>query len=133
MRIPTVSSIEVDPTKSYYLAGPMSGYDDYNYPAFTKAAGELRDFGLKINSPHESPWPDGYKTMSGTELWTEMMKRTESLLLSSDGIILLVGWPQSKGARDELKYALTVDYPVFYYNNFTLTTMNKAGVPLWTG
>jgi len=36
----------------YYLAGPMSGLPEYNYPAFEKASIALEEQGIKVKSPH---------------------------------------------------------------------------------
>lgn len=112
--------------ENYYVAGPMSGYDEYNYPAFDKATGELRDSGIKVLSPHEVPWPRGHETMQSAELWTRMMEATNPLLQKSAGIILLKGWPASTGAGIELNFFLQRPKPlVYYYHDFTLTDMNR--------
>lgn len=36
----------------YYLAGPMTGLPEYNYPAFEKAVIALEEAGIKVKSPH---------------------------------------------------------------------------------
>ena len=38
---------------TFYLAGPMSGYPEYNFDEFERWAEILRRGGLKIASPHE--------------------------------------------------------------------------------
>lgn len=110
---------------TYYLAGPMSGYTDYNYPAFTAAAETLRNTGIRIQSPHEQPWPDDSHKLSEEDLWVEMMNRTNAQLILCAGMILLKGWPQSRGAKAELSVAMEKGWPVWYYNDFQLVNMNK--------
>lgn len=113
------------PDVMYYLAGPMTGYEDFNYPAFEAAAAALRDAGLKILSPHEVPWPEGHVEMTQETLWSIMMEETGKLLGQCGGIILLKGWPQSRGAREELKLALGNEWPVYFYHEFNLYSMNN--------
>lgn len=116
----------IDIDKTYYLSGPMAGYDEHNFPAFDKATAELRDTGLLIMSPHELILPqDPDPKLEGRDYLAN-----DFAMMSShcQGIILLKGWPTSTGARAELEIALTLKWPVFYYHNFTLTSMNKDGV-----
>ena len=117
---------DFDFTKLYYLAGPMSGYPQFNYPAFEAAAWALRNTGIRITSPHEAAWPEGHETMSEEELWQEMMRLTGLQLADAEGIILLRGWPQSRGARAELSIALERTLPVYFYHDFKLVNMNKV-------
>jgi len=106
--------------KVYYLAGPMSGIADFNYPAFEKAEYELEISGIKILSPHKL-YSD---SVPGTLKYEDYLKTGFRALLTCDGIILLKGWGRSKGARRELDIALDLKYPVYYYDNWMLTTMN---------
>ncbi len=41
-------------TKRIYLAGPMTGLPDYNFPAFMKAAAYLRSQGAIVFNPAEN-------------------------------------------------------------------------------
>ena len=40
-----------------YIAGPMTGLPDFNYPAFNAAAAKLRALGLEVLNPAENPPP----------------------------------------------------------------------------
>lgn len=113
------------PDVDYYLAGPMSGYPEYNYPAFTAAAEVLRDAGLTIHSPHEVLWPDGHEDFSPEDLWKYMMEETGKVMTKCNGIILLKGWPQSRGARQEMQFALEHEWPAYFYHDFSLYSMNN--------
>lgn len=55
--------------KRIYIAGPMSGLPDFNYPAFQTAAAVLRAQGHHVENPTENPPPacgswQGYMRMS---------------------------------------------------------------------
>lgn len=105
---------------TYYVSGPMTGYDDYNFPAFKEVTLLLRTLGLKIISPHETESPG-----EGRE-WEDFLRRGIHIMTEAvDGIILLKGWPKSKGARAELDVALTLGMPVYYYNKDVLVDMNQ--------
>lgn len=110
---------------TWYLAGPMSGYPEYNYPAFTEAARILRATGITLRTPHETPWPVNHEAMSEGELWRYMMEATAVVMGECNGIILMKGWPQSRGAKAELDVALMRSWPVWFYHDYFMTNMNK--------
>jgi len=74
-----------------YLAGPMTGLPDFNFPAFHALAYRLRERGLTVVNPAEVN-PD--QAMS----WAECMRRDIAELVTCDAIALLPGWQKSKGA-----------------------------------
>jgi hypothetical protein len=119
--------LTLDFHETYYIAGPMTGIEKYNYPAFQVAASELREMGLKILSPHEIPWPSGHEGMAVTELWTYMMRESKKLTMQATGLILLRGWPASRGALVELEKFTKEGQPVYYYDNQCLIDMNRWG------
>lgn len=116
---------------SHYLSGPMAGYPDHNFPAFEKAAGELTDCGLIVTSPHKIKHiePVEFEILHGRPMdWHDYLRKDIKVMLEAcDSIILLKGWPQSKGAILELEVAVRLGWPVWYYDGFTLTNMNKNG------
>jgi hypothetical protein len=77
-----------------YIAGPMTGYPDFNFPAFHKEAAKLRKKGYTVINPAEVN-PD--VTMS----WAECMRKDIAELVQCDAIKLLPGWENSKGATLE--------------------------------
>jgi nucleoside 2-deoxyribosyltransferase len=77
-----------------YLAGPMTGKPDLNFPAFHHMAAQLRSQGFEVVNPAEVN-PD--QTMP----WEECMRRDIAELVRCDYIYLLPGWEQSKGATLE--------------------------------
>lgn len=81
-----------------YIAGPMTGLPDYNYPAFHAAAAELRAQGIHVRSPAEHD----HGTHQPYDFYMRLALRA---LLDCDAILLLPGWETSKGARLEYDIA----------------------------
>ncbi|MDR3370679.1 DUF4406 domain-containing protein [Rhodoferax sp.] len=80
--------------KRIYLAGPMTGLPDFNYPAFNAAAQRLRALGFVVENPAENPEPN-----CGT--WLGYMRMAIRQLVTCDIVALLPGWRGSRGARIE--------------------------------
>lgn len=74
----------------------MTGYPEFNYPAFEDAARRLRALGFDVVSPHEVNPPDGIE-----HAWEWYLRRDIVALMECDGIVVLPGWEASKGARVE--------------------------------
>ena len=89
----------------HYLAGPMTGYPEFNYPAFTAAAENLRAQGMTVVSPHELH--DG----DTTQHWTHYLRRDLHALLDCDALVLLPGWEKSRGATLEAAIAESLEMP----------------------
>lgn len=84
-----------------YLAGPMTGLPQFNYPAFQAEAARLRQLGYHVENPAET-----IATVCGT--WTGYMRLALAKLVTCDTIALLPGWMNSKGARLEFAVATTL-------------------------
>lgn len=92
-----------------YLAGPMRGHEDYNYPAFHKAAAQLREFGYEVLNPAE--FFDGDQSL-GVD---EYLRYDIEQVLTVDGMYVLPGWQESAGARLEVAVARAIEIPVYEY------------------
>lgn len=84
-----------------YVAGPMTGLPDFNYPAFRAAAAELREAGFDVEDPstNENPTPGDYHG------W---LRAGLAQLIRCDGVALLDGWEASGGARLEVNVGATL-------------------------
>jgi hypothetical protein len=83
----------------YYISGPMTGYPEFNFPAFTAKAAQLRAEGKTVISPHELP---------GEELdmsWDWYLRRDLKALVDCTHVVLLDGWEHSRGANLEVHVA----------------------------
>lgn len=93
-----------------YIAGPMTGKPDLNFPAFREAAEKLRAIGHDVVSPAEVN-PDHSMP------WAECLKRDIPALCTCDSIVLLPGWINSRGATLERHIAVELGMQVMAYGD----------------
>lgn len=92
-----------------YLSGPMTGYPDYNRPAFFAAEQSLStvldaDF---INPARITPSKAGNQ-------WHDYMRSSLKGMLDAEVIYMLNGWEASRGAKIELELAKELGMTVMY-------------------
>jgi hypothetical protein len=133
---------------SVYLAGPMSGLDKFNFPAFVAAAADLRQRGFDVASPAEHDLETGFNpTLNSLDGFNPetAMRWDLGKVFDLDAVVVLPGWETSRGAAIEtrlcwflhkpvLRYpqleeiqapAQTVDIPLSAYGVVTLTTAQR--------
>jgi hypothetical protein len=114
-----------------YLAGPMRGIPEFNFPAFHRAAAKLRAAGHEVFSPAEADIKVYGKDISqGNETGSEAkveaehgvtirdcMKR-DAVWICDEGeaICMLPGWQNSKGAKAEKALMEAVNGQILYYD-----------------
>ena len=95
-------------TPRVYLAGPMRGYDGFNYPLFERTAQNLRSLGLFVVNPTEVSalmgTPD--EIDADKAMLERLFEADIALLKTCDAIALLPGWERSAGAKRELSAAI---------------------------
>lgn len=105
--------------KKVYLAGPMSGITDHNFPAFDEAAGFLRGHGLEVISPADLTRDAGmggnFDGSISEERYAFCMRQDIEALLTVDSIVCLPGWKNSKGARFEVHLGQLLGLTVVEY------------------
>lgn len=89
-----------------YLAGPMSGIKDYNYPAFNCTASALRALSFDVENPAENPDP-------ACKSWNGYLKTALRQMMTCDAVVLMPGWEKSRGANLEVDTARSVGIPVW--------------------
>ena len=92
-----------------YIAGPMRGLPESNYPQFEIVARFLRSEGWDVCSPVEIGSAFGTEAeldANPVRLAVAMEAERDALRTSCDAILLLPGWERSKGTRAELIIAL---------------------------
>ncbi len=105
-----------------YLAGPMRGFKDYNFPAFYEAGEELRAMGHVVFSPAEkdnekhgsnifkgpSEGQDTRAESGGFNLREALAMDLTYICSTADAVCFLRGWELSKGARAESAAAIAL-------------------------
>lgn len=105
-----------------YIAGPMSGYEGYNFPAFFTAATKWREAGWEVINPAEL---DGQDT---NQPWDFYLRRDLKLLVDCDAIAMLPDWELSKGAKLEHYVAMKLGLTEYDAENpVILTPITIAG------
>lgn len=84
-----------------YVAGPMTGLPELNYPEFRRASAILTAIGHDVEDPstNVNPTPDDYHG------W---LRAGLAQLITCDAVALLDGWETSGGARLEVNVAATL-------------------------
>ncbi len=92
-----------------YIAGPMTGHKNLNFPAFERAAKSLRHRGHVVVSPHE----DDASDLS----WGALLSQDVAIIACSgvEAVVVLPGWETSRGARLETFVAMLCRMPVLAY------------------
>ena len=101
-----------------YLAGPMSGIEDYNFPAFFAYAEALTDGGWEVFNPAQNDL-DNWGDMDGVKKnanYRECLYQDLSWITQeADAIAMMPGWENSKGARAEWATAVAIGIQIIYF------------------
>lgn len=108
-----------------YVAGPMRGYPNFNFPAFNAATARLRDDGHYVFNPAErdehvhGPGVSDSKTGDLAEAEAKGFNLREALAddldwvcREAEAVVVLPGWTASKGACAEVAAARALGLPV---------------------
>ena len=91
-------TLQADRANRVYVAGPMTGITDFNYPAFNAVADQLRAQGFEVENPADHGIVEGAQ-------WADYMAYDLTRLGLCGVIALLPGWEKSEGAKLEVLIA----------------------------
>lgn len=110
--------------KKIYLAGPMQGYPQFNFPLFNAVAAALRANGHEVFNPAEKDIErhGGTDISAGNQNGSRAQSKTEHgfslrqalsedlhyICLRADTIALLPGWEKSNGSQAEHRTAVAL-------------------------
>lgn len=105
-----------------YVAGPMTGYPEFNFPAFAEATAWLRGEGYSVFSPAERDLDQGFDPtgMTGHEdlaqhffdLRGAMAEDLHWIASEAEMVAVLPGWEGSRGVTAEVVVAWALDISV---------------------
>ena len=103
-----------------YIAGPMSGQEDWNFPAFFEAERQITALGHEPINPAHNDGETVEKALASAghpdrpnNSWSYYMRRDLPYVLSADAICVLPGWRSSKGASLEVHVAKAIGLPIY--------------------
>jgi len=109
-----------------YIAGPMRGYEDYNYPAFDRQAKVLGDQGWNVINPADLDRNDN-KPINGPmqfdpdnnyedhEFMRQALKRDMVAICDEcTAMYMMSKWETSKGAKAEWHLAKALGLDIYY-------------------
>jgi hypothetical protein len=108
------------PGNRVYLAGPMTGHENHNFPAFHAAAERLRASGLEVVNPADHGLVDSLG-------WADYMRWDLVKLAGCHSVYVLPGWEKSKGAGLEVSIAQALGMPVLTVDGAALASAPVAG------
>jgi hypothetical protein len=102
-----------------YISGPMTGYEEFNRPAFNEAREHLQNIGFSVIVPGD----DEEYTIRERLAWkvTDTSRRAYMFrdflhVLTANYVAVLDGWEESKGSKAEVLVAQEIGLPVFYWD-----------------
>lgn len=107
-----------------YVAGPMTGFVDFNYPSFNAAAEALLAAGYGVLNPVDSE--QNNPTPGTPQAWDWYMRQALAMVLVAEGIALLPGWESSRGASLEVNVATALGMPVHRIEDWLGTDTDAA-------
>lgn len=115
-----MAPVPIRPTA--YIAGPMAGLPDHNFPAFDRAAALLDAAGYDPVSPADiNRWHgevlydfDAGLVTGPLYSWERCMRHDIAALATSDTVALLPGWQNSRGATVERQVASMLHIPAIH-------------------
>jgi hypothetical protein len=115
-------------TTPVYIAGPMRGRPDMNFPAFLHAAERLRALGFEVKCPAE---PDPSAGFDPHDLRPALASVLSWIVRHAGAVVVLPGWEQSRGCRAEIAAAQAVGTPVYELEAFLSSGGDAPQVGAW--
>lgn len=112
-----------------YLAGPMRGKPEYNFPRFREVTAMLRSRGHKVLDPVELDLAYGFNPV--VEDWDDAdvmncIRRDVEAILQSEAVVVLEDWEMSTGATAETAVCRWAMKPVYTLVEFLAMTEGEA-------
>ncbi len=119
-----MSDTFLTPPGLLYVSGPMTGFPDFNRPAFNEARDYLQAKGFSVIIPGD----DETYSISERLVWKVEEKQLNAYMfrdflhiLTANAVAVLPGWTESTGSRAEVLVAQRIGIPVVWAHNLMHT------------
>lgn len=119
-----------------YVAGPMRGIAEFNFPLFNSTAAGLRELGHTVFNPAEHDTNSGFRAdgMDGTEdlsllgfdLRSALCADLTFICQEADAVCVLPGWQRSRGAQAEVATAAALGLKIGTLEDFESDSLSLA-------
>jgi hypothetical protein len=118
-----------------YIAGPMTGLPEYNFPAFDKAAAELTAQGHEVFNPAQNDRDHGFDASGlggheaerlGFSLRRALKQDLSWICDHAEGLALLPNWQKSAGVAAEIALAHALGVPALPFTDWIFMGHNVA-------
>jgi hypothetical protein len=106
-----------DKIEKIYIAGPMTGYPDCNYPEFHRVDEALRTAGYDVVNP--ASFGEGRH-------YVDFIREDLRMMLDCHAVATLNNWWESVGARNEVQVAGVLKMPVKPWQTWVLESSMKS-------
>ena len=120
-----------------YIAGPMRGLPDYNFPAFDAARDFLAGLGHDVINPADLDRVSGAVVESGGHVAAnslfsveDVLRRDFAAICSCDAVAFLPGWERSSGSLAERRVAVDVGCQLWRVDPIARTLEREVVVAL---
>lgn len=107
-----------------YIAGPMTGMKDWNFPLFFETETKLKALGHDVINPAAFDGKTLKEALENTGSadspaypWSFYIRRDLPWLFTVDAVVVLPGWQKSKGATIETQVAQALGAPLLVLKN----------------
>lgn len=119
-----------------YLAGPMRGYPELNFPQHLAVAKRIREItNIQVLSPAEEDIALGFDPNEDVNLDSTFLRaclvRNAQLIAQSDAVLMLPGWQLSDGCQQEAWCCILAGIPLYEIKVDLLMAPQRACVTLW--
>ena len=97
---------------TFYISGPMTGYENYNYDAFNRVETALTANGHGVINPAKM---DAEQGIEGLEYHDLLRRDMKAIVDDATAVALLPNWQNSRGATKEAFFAQQIGLPIYEF------------------
>lgn len=110
-----------------FISGPMTGYEDFNFPRFDEVERLMKENGYDVINPaNVCRKYRREKVLADNNIFDQMIVEEQEEERTCTAILLLEGWENSVGCRREIRTALDLNFNFYQEKHFPFLTSVKG-------